>query len=490
MDERHDPSSCRRILRSARENGLSRDLIDSAQELRDAVYRAEALCGLCGSSEMGEDDRAEWVPVIIDAMLEEERSWRRAESIGIIAKSASKWPGGRARKSMIGGLIGLTSELPVGKDRVDALKAISNRVTEQQLPELMILAIENHGMEAKAARPVMKAIVNSKKVEVVEKILPQITESHPDLAVKLLDILHRICVESKLELEPTALELALPLLEGAEFETIRVMCGNTINLHDINILSQKLEGSDENAIRFGVTLAGRADRAGDAELARKLLEKSASDLSQIDGLKKGNIAKNIAKGFEMLGLHEMAEGLKPIKTPNVISTKVVNKQVSRKGHTLALVGTYEGSIGTPHLRALARASGIAWGFGLDIALVDWPTNDLEALCIRTRKDSGTAGVNHLSELLDAERITLSSSEEALSGSLGHPIVTTNQPRGGSVDLGQFEGSLCVLVGLGRNGLPEKILENCEHQFELTGIGASLETAVAMGAIAQCLANLD
>jgi len=44
--------------------------------------------------------------------------------------------------------------------------------------------------------------------------------------------------------------------------------------------------------------------------------------------------------------------------------------------------------------------------------------------------------------------------------------------------------------LGRNGLPKKMLEKCEHQFELTGVGASLETAVAMGAIAQCLANLS
>ena len=47
-----------------------------------------------------------------------------------------------------------------------------------------------------------------------------------------------------------------------------------------------------------------------------------------------------------------------------------------------------------------------------------------------------------------------------------------------------------MIGLGRNGLPAKILDNCDNQFELTGIGASLETAVAMGAIAQCLANLD
>ena len=40
-----------------------------------------------------------------------------------------------------------------------------------------------------------------------------------------------------------------------------------------------------------------------------------------------------------------------------------------------------------------------------------------------------------------------------------------------------------------DGLPKRLLDNCPDQFELTGVGASLETAVAMGAIAQRLADL-
>jgi hypothetical protein len=60
MNERHDPSACRRILRDARKNGLSRELFDLAQDLQDGVYRAESLCGLCGSEDMDDDGRAEW----------------------------------------------------------------------------------------------------------------------------------------------------------------------------------------------------------------------------------------------------------------------------------------------------------------------------------------------------------------------------------------------------------------------------------------------
>ena len=112
MDERHDPSACRRILREARENGLSRKLFDMAQDLQDGIYRAEALCGLCGHEEMDEEDRFEWAPIIVESMLDEERAWRLAESIGIIAKSAGNWPGGRARKALMQDIIGMTGELP------------------------------------------------------------------------------------------------------------------------------------------------------------------------------------------------------------------------------------------------------------------------------------------------------------------------------------------------------------------------------------------
>ena len=490
MDERHDPSACRRILREARENGLHRKLFDAAQELQDGIYRAEALCGLCGSTDMDEEDRSEWVPIIVDAMLEEERPWRLAESIGIIAKSMSKWPGGRARKGLMGDLIGMTGGLPNGDARVEALKAISSRVSPQKLPELFVLAVENHGMEAKAARPVMKAIVESKDKQMIAEITPILTESAPDLAVKFLDNLHRLSIQSKLDLKPSALEMAIPFLEDAEFETVRTLCSHLTLKNDVVILSQALDGNDEDSIRFAVTLAGRADRAGDSDLAAELLEKAATNVVNLDERTSSKIKKNISKGFERLGLAKRAEEFAPVQTPQILTEKPVQKGGGGVGHTLALVGTYDGSIGTPHLRALARAAGIAWGFGLDIALIDWPTDDIEQLCEHAQKESGTAGVSHLPSLLAAQRLQLSTAENALSGSHGHPIATTHQPRGGSVNLNDFDGKICMFIGLGRQGLPKKLLDNCQDQFELTGVGASLETAVAMGAIAQRLADLN
>ena len=283
--------------------------------------------------------------------------------------------------------------------------------------------------------------------------------------------------------------MAIPFLESAEFETVRTLCSHLTQQNDVLILSQALEGSDEEAIRFAVTLAGRADRSGDSELAVALLEKAAANVANLDERTASKIKKNISKGFDRLGLTERASEFAPIQTPQILTERTTKRGGNSLGHTMALVGTYDGSIGTPHLRALARAAGIAWGFGLDIALIDWPTNDIEQLCEQAQKESGTAGVTHLPSLLADNRIRLSTAEDALSGIHGHPIATTHQPKGGSVNLNDFDGGLCMFIGLGRHGLPKKLLEKCPDQFELTGIGASLETAVAMGAIAQRLVDL-
>jgi hypothetical protein len=490
MGERHDPSACRRILREARDQGLSRQLFDLAQDLQDGVYRAEALCGLCASDEMEEDDRVEWVPVIVESMLEEDRAWRLAESIGIIAKSTSNWPGARSRKALIEHLIAITGGLPTGDARVDALKSISSKVPEQRLPELFLLAVENYGMEAKAVRPVMKSIVATKNLDMISEITASITEATPDIAVKILDNLHRLANEANLTLEPTALELALPLLDSADFETVRTLCIHASTPAEVRTLSETLDGENEDAIRYAVTLAGIADRAGDAELARDLLEKAASLVDSLDERTAGRIKRNLAKGFVRLGDQERAEDLAPMHDSKVVIAQSDDDgEVEGRGHTMGLVGTYEGAVATPHLRALARAAGIAWGFGLNIALIDWPTENLHELCERAQKESGTAGVNHLPALLASQRIQLLSIDEALSGRVGHPIATTHQPVGGSVDLTAFDGRICMFIGLGRQGLPKSLLDNCPDQFELTGIGASLETAVAMGAIAQRLADL-
>jgi hypothetical protein len=51
------------------------------------------------------------------------------------------------------------------------------------------------------------------------------------------------------------------------------------------------------------------------------------------------------------------------------------------------------------------------------------------------------------------------------------------------------GRLCVLMGLGKRGLPASLLRAVASHVELTGQGVSLETATAMGVVAERLRTL-
>jgi hypothetical protein len=49
--------------------------------------------------------------------------------------------------------------------------------------------------------------------------------------------------------------------------------------------------------------------------------------------------------------------------------------------------------------------------------------------------------------------------------------------------------LCLVMGLGKKGLPGSLLDKVDHHVELTGSGIPLETATAMGIIARELGQI-
>ena len=490
MNKRHDPSSCRQILRDFRRTGLTHELLDRAIDLNAGVYRAEALCGLCASDDMSDDERAEWVPIIVEAIQDEERDWRIGECIVAISRLLGRWPDGNAGRKLAYNIINITEELEPSEAKTDAVKAICPKAPTQSLPELLKIAIDNDGLEVKTARPVIKSIVESSNVGMIEKSVALVEDTEPDIAVRLLTTMHNAINQSDIQISPTAMERMLPLLKEAEPETIRTVCVQAATTQDVQELYGALQGTSQDALRWIVTLAGKADQVGSPELSRELLEYACQHVDSLDERTANKIRKNISKAYRKLGEEELASELySPEITSSEGGVDLPKQDVEGKGHTLALVDTYSGKIGIPHIRVLARAAGAAWGFGLDIALVDWPADDLDILCESALKESRMEGVNHLLDLKNSSRIRLTTTEEILSGRCGHPVATTHKPKGGSVDLESLEGGVCMLIGLGHQGLPKRILDNCDDQFELTGVGASLETAIAMGAIAQRLNNL-
>ena len=47
--------------------------------------------------------------------------------------------------------------------------------------------------------------------------------------------------------------------------------------------------------------------------------------------------------------------------------------------------------------------------------------------------------------------------------------------------------VCIIMGLGKRGLPQSLLDSVDYHLELTGSGVALETATAMGVIAAQMA---
>ena len=74
---------------------------------------------------------------------------------------------------------------------------------------------------------------------------------------------------------------------------------------------------------------------------------------------------------------------------------------------LALYDTYEGGLKPVHARAVARAAPLCVAFGLDLALMGFPTDNLEELVKMVARDTGVGkGGGYLKELHKEGRVVL------------------------------------------------------------------------------------
>lgn len=170
-------------------------------------------------------------------------------------------------------------------------------------------------------------------------------------------------------------------------------------------------------------------------------------------------------------------------------------------HVLALYDAYEGGLKPTHIRAIARAAPLCMAFDLDLALVGFPTDDLEGIIKETMRETNVGrGGSLLSTLKTEGRITLipASSKEPPKnwGNLGVPIATSSHPdprkRVTFDELADKNGTqkrYCLIMGLGRKGLPPSLLRSVPHHLELTGKNIPLETATVMGIIAERLRSV-
>jgi hypothetical protein len=179
------------------------------------------------------------------------------------------------------------------------------------------------------------------------------------------------------------------------------------------------------------------------------------------------------------------------------STAAAQPKTPQTRHILALVGTYEGKLAEPHLRAVARAAPLCWAFDLDLAFVAFP-GTIDEVVKQASKSGIGEGAGYIERLQRAGRLHMiagGDGEAKRLMELGHIIATTPQPMPGrSTDFATARKDaerfghtrLVVLMGLGPKGIPANLLKDAPVHVELTGQNVSLETATAMGIIAERL----
>jgi len=154
-------------------------------------------------------------------------------------------------------------------------------------------------------------------------------------------------------------------------------------------------------------------------------------------------------------------------------------------YTMALYNTYRGKASDIHFRSISRAAALCYAFDLKLALIGFPFDSEENCVERTVSSTRIGdGSEYLGELHRAGRLSL---HRDLSGLKGTVVATTPYPAPEkAMNIDEIGEGMVFLMGLGHDGLPEKVLQKAEYHLEFTGKRASLETCTAMGVLAHLL----
>jgi hypothetical protein len=169
--------------------------------------------------------------------------------------------------------------------------------------------------------------------------------------------------------------------------------------------------------------------------------------------------------------------------------------------TLGIVNTYDKiKLHEAHYRSIARAAPVAYAFGFNLALFDYPFKMNSEVIMNFVKDKTTIGSSgkYLEELFRGGRFfVFDLPEKGFQPQFGAPVVTTSHPakeKAISVEvlseLVNKKKSFLFLIGLGHKGLPMELFEVAQYHLDITGKSVSLETCTAIGALPAIIAGAN
>lgn len=462
-------------------------LLDEARQIPDPSFACEALFQLAQHPKAETRHAAKALAQISGLLPTIERSWRRAE---VMAEMARRGPRFRENDHRIEESLGqfqhqlCAQALGLDADAFrDVLGPLSKWAPTERLPDLLRKALSG-------PRPADDA-----KVVVALGPEPGIVEElhripDPATRARLLAYAHGHGAPDQLR---HALSAAATVPLEAQVEVYRAIVAGLEHVADLDLVCATLPDDVEATARILCACAARADRLGDAGLASRLFDEADQRAAHItDEEARGAVARNIGQGRARLsgGAPEPATKPPAVADPHeeqhAVAVEPEDPPTRGEGRPiLALMDTYQGDLSDVHLRAIARAAPLCWAFDLDLGLIGFE-GDPQALARRVAKSTHIGeGGGYIERLAKAGRIRLGSAVDAVAW--GTLVATTPRPDERKVSrLEQVSGRPVVVMGLGPSGLPKSLLDAARHHVELTGRNVSLETATAMGILAERL----
>ena len=466
----HMPSACRTLIRRSRQGAPLEALVEQAHAL-EPYYCALALLELSGRDDVAQSRAQDFVREALACAERVEQEWRHAELVGELAKQLADWRKAGDRPPVLRALVGHLRTLH-GETLVTVLKAVAPRLPTQLQHDLLELALANAEQEVASAKPVLRAWAGDLQPAPIMAHLSRLPRSQ---AVRLLGYLHLQLRRNERAVSPSALEQALALEPKAS--GLRYLASVAAKDELGPLADAARERSADEAARLLGTLAGAMHRLGDRATAKAWLAEGGKLAATIDDTAtRQRVLETLARGQGRLGG----------KIAKAAPAKAVKLPTPTGEHVLGLWNGYRGGLKPPHLRALARAGALCAGFGLDLALVDFGKTELPRLAQRVARESRADGGEWFAALVGAGRVKLFN---GVPGKWAGTLVATTPQPGKPEPPVPFEGRLCLLMGVGPQGLPGKLLKAAKFHLELTGHGVELETATAMGVIAERLATL-
>ncbi len=458
---RHNPSTARRIAKEIRRGESPEGLLPLARSISDPYYRSLGLVSIASSVKSRKPQS------IFESALKEvgdvKQTWRRIELLGEITKTLKAVSDENLKNRIFDKVLMLALE-EEEEDAKDFIVKYSKNYPDELLGILLAHSINLAKYSFESSKAVIRIWVKRKAID---SLISNLSELKGDLKSRLLGYLHFQLSKSRIQIEPTALSLALQAKNSEEI--LRYLVRVCSSPSDLDAVASSLS---EESPAIMLSLTARADRKGWSPEAHKF----ATEAKQmIESLESSDKKEKLQSKLKVT-----IEKLNGIETSRRQPIPVLSEIAKSGKHTLGLFNTYGGKWNHPHFKAIHKAANLCSAFDLNLALIGFPGIESDKLVGEIRKEMRLPNEGYLSSLFSNQRVRFFDKDidETWTGS---KIATTANPDPDKLNIP--DGKLCMIMGLGPKGLPKSFLESSSCHFELTGSNVAFETGTAMGSIA-------